>query len=251
MATVDPGKHRRPESVTQAHAGTPFSRAGLLQVPVDEADHWPGWDAPPSLHPDHPSAPVPRVRSETAEQEAARLRAVIVSLSEQLSQMSAYLTENLAPPGAAAAFSAAAGTALVTDSPAARPGRPVTRPARSLTRPARPATRHARPAARPGLPARRHARPVTKPATSTTRPTTGAQGRQARAARKMVALLAALATVGMASGAAELVLHGGPFFIFRANGAGATETGPVENQGPGQPGAPGAHHAPAPPRHAK
>jgi hypothetical protein len=211
MVTVDAGRHRRPESVMQARAGMPLSPAG-----------WPRWDAgSPLMHPDHPSAPVPRVRSETAEQEAARLRAVIVSLSDQLSQMAAHLTEDLAAPA--------------------------TRPTRSITRPARPATRHARPARL----TTRHARPVTKPATSTTRPTTGAQGRQARAARKMVALLAALATVGVASGAAELALHGGPFFIFRANGAGASETGPVENQGPGQPDAPGAHHVPAPPRHAK
>jgi hypothetical protein len=184
------------------------------------------------------------VPSDAAEQEAAYLRAVVLSLSEQLSQVATYLTENLASPGAAAALGAAAGTALVMAPQVTRPERPATRPVRSLTRPAGPPTRHARPA-------RRHARPVTKPATSTTRPTTGVQGRQARAARKMVALLAALATVGAASGAAEFALHGGPFFIFRANGAGATETGPVENQGPGQPDAAGAHHAPAPPKHAK
>jgi hypothetical protein len=233
MTTVDPGKHRRPEAVTQAPAGMPSSPAALLEMPVDA---WPRWDASPSLlHPDHPSAPVPRVRSEAAEEEAARLRAVILSLSEQLGQMAAYLTENLASPGGAAA----------------RPAAPATRPARPLTRPARPATRHARPAGRPALPGRRPARPVTKPAGSTTRPTTGAQGRQARAARKMVALVAALATVGVVTGGTELALHGGPFFIFRANGAGATETGPVENQGPGQPDAPGAHHAPAPPKHAR
>jgi hypothetical protein len=37
-----------------------------------------------------------------------------------------------------------------------------------------------------------------------------------------------------------------PFFVFRANGAGASLTGLKENQGPGQPDAPGAHHrAPA------
>jgi len=239
MTTVDSGRHRRPEPETQAPAGMPSSPAALLEVPVDVAGPWPRWDAPPSLlHPDHPSAPVPRVRSEAAEEEAARLRAVMLSLSEQLSQMAAYLTENLASPGAVAARPAG---------PSARPARP----ARPLTRPARPATRHARPATRPALPGRRHARPVTKPARSTTRPTTGAQGRQARAARKMVALVAALATVGVVTGATELALHGGPFFIFRANGAGATETGPVENQGPGQPDAPGAHHAPAPPKHAK
>ena len=60
----------------------------------------------------------------------------------------------------------------------------------------------------------------------------------------MVALLAVMVTLGVASGATELALHGVPFFVFRANGAGASETGPVENQGPGQPDAPGAHHAP-------
>ena len=174
---------------------------------------------------------------EAAEQEAARMRAVITSLSGQLSQMSAYATENLASPGGApAALAAAATAALVAAPPAALPAGPATRPARPATRPDRPA---------------RPARPVTQPDKSTARPTTGTRGRQALAARKMVALLAALATVGVVSGAAELVLHGGPFFIFRANGAGASETGPVENQGPGQPDAPGAHHVPVSGKHAK
>jgi hypothetical protein len=270
MATVDSGKHRRPEPVTQARAGMPSSPAGLLEVPADAAGlatgdgpdwlggagPWPQWDGPPSLlHPDHPSAPVPRVRSEAAERaaekEAAHLRAVLLSLSEQLSQMADYLAENLTSPGGAQAPAAAAKAAPVTVPGPAHHARPATRPARPLVTPTRPATRHARPATRPALPVRRDVRPVTKPARSTTRPSTGAQGRQARAARKMVALLAALATVGVVSGAAELVLHGGPFFIFRANGAGASETGPVENQGPGQPDSPGAHHVPAPPKHAK
>lgn len=182
MVTVAPGKHRRPD------------------WPPDETGPWSPWGAPPLLHPDHPSAPVPRVRTPPSPgsgpvAEAEHLRAVMVSLADQLGEMAAYIAENLAPP-----------------------------PARPLTRPARPATRHARQA-------------------------TGTQGRQAHAARKMVALLAALVTVGVVSGATELALHGGPFFIFRANGAGATETGPVEDQGPGQPDAPGAHHVPAPRRH--
>lgn len=190
MVTVAPGKHRRP--------GWP---------PIETAP-WPYGEAPPLLHPDHPSAPVPRVRMPPADTEAARLRAVMLSLSEQLSQLAACITEDLGSP----------------------PEAPVTRPAR---------------------PASRHARPVTQPAQAARRPVAGTQGRQARAARKMVALLAALVTVGVVSGATELVLHGGPFFIFRANGAGATETGPVENQGPGQPDSPGAHHAPTPPGHAR
>jgi hypothetical protein len=255
--------------------------------PPSAAGPRPQWAAPPSLlHPDHPSAPVPRVRvplapgagragpgparsqaaeqdaaairqeavaiRAAAEQEAAQLRAVILALSEQLSQMAAYAMENLGSPrGTPAAPAGAATAALRAVPPVAFPAGPAARPARPVTRPARPATRHARPASRPTRPASRHARPVTKPAKSTTRPTTGMQGRQARAARKVVALLAAMVTVGVVSGAAELALHGGPFFIFRANGAGASETGPVEDQGPGQPDAPGAHHAPAPPKHAK
>jgi hypothetical protein len=168
---------------------------------------------------------------EAAERDAANMRAVILSISQQLSEMSAYVTENLGSPGGApTALAGAATAALVAAPPVPMPQAPAARPARPATRPARPATR---------------------PGTSTTRPATGTQGRQARAARKMVALLAAMVTVGVVSGAAELALHGGPFFIFRANGAGASETGPVENQGPGQPDAPGAHHVPAPPKHAK
>ena len=252
--------------------------------PPSGAGPRPRWAAPPSLlHPDHPSAPVPRVRvplapgadragrgparsraaeqdaaailreaaaiRAAAERDAAHLRAVILELSQQLSQMAAYATENLASPKGAQAGAATA--ALLAVPPVAFPAGPATRPARPVTRPTRRATRHARPATRPTRPASRHARPVTKPARSTTRPTTGMQGRQALAARKVVALLAAMVTVGVVSGAAELALHGGPFFIFRANGAGASETGPVEDQGPGQPDAPGAHHVPAPPKHAK
>ena len=61
-------------------------------------------------------------------------------------------------------------------------------------------------------------------------------------ARKVTAALVALTLAGVATGATELVLHGPAFFVFRANGAGASQTGPEEDQGPGQPNAPGAHH---------
>jgi hypothetical protein len=191
---------------------------------------------------------------EAAEKEAAHLRAVILSLSEQLSQMSAYITENLASPGGAPpALTAAATAALVT--------------APQTALPAGPATGPARPAARPTRPASRHARPVTKPGKSSTRPATGTQGRQALAARKMVAPLAALVTVGVArptslagrakpwtaptqkrqtrprqhqamrvataaiatlfafavaAGATELAAHGFKFFVFRQTGTGET-----------------------------
>lgn len=66
-----------------------------------------------------------------------------------------------------------------------------------------------------------------------------------RAARKMFALLAVLVTAGTITGTAQIALHGGRFFIFRENGAGASETGLTDSQFPGHPG------APAPPKHAK
>ena len=65
---------------------------------------------------------------------------------------------------------------------------------------------------------------------------------------KMVATFVAVSVVGVVAGAAEIALHGVPFFVFRANGAGASLTGLKEDQGPGQPDAPGAHRkAPAAP----
>ena len=61
----------------------------------------------------------------------------------------------------------------------------------------------------------------------------------------MFALLAVLVTAGTITGTAQIALHGGRFFIFRENGAGASETGLTDSQFPGHPG------APAPPKHAK
>jgi hypothetical protein len=164
---------------------------------------------------------------EAAEQEAADMRAAVLSMSEQLGRLAAYVTDNFAvPAGTPTALRAGAPAALVAAPPVASP--PV--PAGPAVKPARPATR-----------------PVVKPGKSTAQPATGTRGRQARTARKMAAVLAVAVMVGLVSGGAELALHGGRFFIFRANGAGATETGPTENQGPGQPDAPGAQHAhPAP-----
>ena len=64
--------------------------------------------------------------------------------------------------------------------------------------------------------------------------------------RKMVAAFVTVSVVGVVAGAAEIALHGFPFFVFRANGAGASLTGLKEDQGPGQPDAPEAHReAPA------
>jgi hypothetical protein len=46
----------------------------------------------------------------------------------------------------------------------------------------------------------------------------------------MMAALATLAAVGVIVGTAELATHGPGFFIFRENGAGASETGLTDSQ---------------------
>jgi hypothetical protein len=176
---------------------------------------------------------------EAAEREAAEMRAAILSMSEQLSRMSAYVTGHFPAGGAAAALAAAAPHALAAAPPATLPTHPAPRPAAPGTRP-----RPAAPGTRPGGPAIRAARPVAKPGQPATRPGTS-QGRQVRAGRKMFALLAILVTAGTITGTAQVVLHGGRFFLFRENGAGASETGLTDSQFPGHPG------APAPPKHAK
>jgi hypothetical protein len=51
------------------------------------------------------------------------------------------------------------------------------------------------------------------------------------------------------SGTTEVFLHGFSFFVFRSAGTGATHGGLEENQGPGQPDAPGAHHRHSGSRH--
>jgi hypothetical protein len=62
--------------------------------------------------------------------------------------------------------------------------------------------------------------------------------------RKVVAAFALVFLIGTVTGVTEIAMHGFAFFVFRANGAGASVTGPTEDQGPGQPNAPGARHHP-------
>ena len=173
-----------------------------------------------------------------AELQAARIRAEILKLSADLGGVATSFTEGLlgpakpaTKPAAPAATKAAAPSAT---EPAARLAtKPATKPA---ARPApKPATRSATaPATKPGVSPRR-IKPDTQAAGQT-------KTRQVSAARKVTAALVALTLAGVATGATELVLHGPAFFVFRANGAGASQTGPEEDQGPGQPNAPGAHH---------
>jgi hypothetical protein len=58
----------------------------------------------------------------------------------------------------------------------------------------------------------------------------------------MVAAFAIASVFGAGAGLTELALHGFPFFIFRANGAGASETGPTEPVNPVLPQTPPSHH---------
>jgi len=89
----------------------------------------------------------------------------------------------------------------------------------------------AAPRATPGaIPA---ARPGAKP---------NGKSRQHAAVRVMTIFTAAMVVFALTAGASEVALHGFKFFVFRSTGVG--ETGPnggQEDQGPGQPDAPGAH----------
>jgi hypothetical protein len=167
---------------------------------------------------------------EAAEREAAELRARVDSTYAELSRVAGFLAESLATAPAPVTAPAL---------PGSRPALPGTKQAPPITRPkpARPGT------ARPAHPAPRPARPTIRP----TRPASKPAGRQAKVARKFMAAFVVVSLIGAASGAAELKLHGLPFFIFRANGAGATETGPEEPASPpkaGQPFDPGAKQKP-------
>jgi hypothetical protein len=177
-----------------------------------------------------------------AEREVAEIQAAVLKLSTELSEVASHFTTNLLSPAkpatrpradppavpkaqAAAAVATAPALTEPVAAPTAKPVRPATKPA------ARTASV---PATRPGVSPRR-----SKPATQTDgKP----KNRQINAARKMTAAVAVLALAGAITGATEVALHGPAFFVFRANGAGASLTGPNEDQGPGQPDAPGAHH---------
>jgi hypothetical protein len=150
--------------------------------------------------------------------------------------------ENLASPVTPSAKPAAKPSAELAraDAPAALPAAP-SDAAPSATPAVRPAGRSqretaARAATRPGVSPRRSPKP--KSADTTKR-------RQVSAWRKAVAALVILASIGATISAAEIGRHGYAFFVFRNTGAGAGNPGDLtENQGPGQPDAPGAHHQP-------
>jgi hypothetical protein len=176
-----------------------------------------------------------------AEQQAAKVRAEILRLSADLGGVASSFTESLRSPAPPAAPPKADQAPPKADPPpklrAQAAARPATQPtARPATQPAaKPAARSATPVAtKPGVSLRR-IKPEPKDARKT-------KNRQVSASRKVTAAFVALFVAGVATGVTEVVLHGPAFFVFRANGAGASQTGLTEDQGPGQPNAPGAHH---------
>jgi hypothetical protein len=158
-----------------------------------------------------------------AESQAAEIRATLMTLSAELGGMAAYVTENLA--GSPATEPTIKPAALPVARPVSESG---VRPGDWQERPA--VRRQGGPAAPPA------ARPAGKPK---------GRPRQYAAMRVTVIGTACLLLVALAAGTTEVGLHGWRFFIFRSVGTG--ETGPnglQEDQGPGQPGAPGAHQLP-------
>jgi hypothetical protein len=58
----------------------------------------------------------------------------------------------------------------------------------------------------------------------------------------MSVFAAAMVLFGLTAGSTEIALHGFKFFVFRSAAVGETSgSGLQENQGPGQPDAPGVH----------
>jgi hypothetical protein len=193
-----------------------------------------------------------------AKQQAAEVRANVAKLSAELGGVAAHVTQNLlssalglappvmAPAAAPAIQPAAEPVTWPAAEPAAEPeARPAVKPARHVTKPgtgpaakprSEPAARlRTSPAARP------KGEPVTRPLA---RPAAQPKGRtrQYKAARLLAIFAAVLVVFALVSGGTEVARHGFRFFVFRSTGSG--ETGPNglrEDQGPGQPDAPGVH----------
>ena len=162
---------------------------------------------------------------EAAERDAAELRAAVLSMSGDLGRLAAYVTENLAVPAMPAtrpARPAASPVTLPTAEPSASPAEPPARPAKPAARPAKGDLRN-----------RRQAREADRE---------GSGPRQYFAMRLSRLAVAAMVLFAVTAGSTEIALHGFSFFVFRAAGTGSTpDSGLKEDQGPGQPDAPGTH----------
>jgi hypothetical protein len=165
------------------------------------------------------------------EVQTADLRAAIMTLSAELAGVTGHVTENLLT----SAPSAIQPVTIPVPGPAAEPEQ------------APEATARTEPAAAPKAEAAAKPKPesAAKPATRPAAVPTG-RTRQYAAARFAAIAAAALILFALVSGTTEVALHGYRFFVFRSVGTG--ETGPSglqEDQGPGQPDAPGAHLHPS------
>jgi hypothetical protein len=151
---------------------------------------------------------------QAAEQEAAQLRSALLSMSDELGRVAAYVTENLASPGGVATR-----PAPVALAPARAPGRPdvAPRPARPDAAPRRTPARTARPAARPTT--RSPARPPGKK-----------KGRQQTAFKAARIGVATLVAIAITAGITEFKLHGPEFFVFRQGGTGQTPGSTTDQQ---------------------
>jgi hypothetical protein len=178
------------------------------------------------------SAEAARLR-ESAEREAESMRASLHAMTTELGEVAAFVTKRLTTPDS-----------LVAEpkvDPAKRRADPAESGIETESRPpgSKPGSGRPGAQAKAGTATEPQVEPKSKP-TQAAKPG-GGRARQQRAAKMMVIAVIGLMTLGAVSGTVELFLHGGPFFVFRAQGTGATNVGLQENQGPGQPDAPSAH----------
>ena len=196
---------------------------------------------------------------EAAERDADAMRNSLQAMTSELNEVAAFVTRRLATPDSLiaepkadpAGLGAGAGAAEL-EAKAGEKARPTTTDRPGANRPASTRPAGARPpgsrpaGGRPAVAAKAGA--ITKPEVEPkTRPSPvpaakpGGKSRQQRAARMMMIAFISLFAIGTVSGTIEVFLHGSPFFVFRSQGTGATNVGLQENQGPGQPDAPGTH----------
>ena len=157
-----------------------------------------------------------------AELEAAEIRAAVTKLTADLGGVAAQITENL----------------VSLASPATKPvTRPVVRPATEPTpepgtrSASKPGSRACEPSREPGLRPSPELGRRRRVSLASSWPSASPRSRRQRPC-----------SCRARRGASEVALHGFKFFVFRSTGTGETSgSGLQENQGPGQPGAPGLH----------
>ena len=151
---------------------------------------------------------------ETAEREVDALRSAVKTMSANLNQMAAYITERFAGPGE---------RITVTTAPA-----PVRAPGEA---PSSHKEVGAVEQAAPGPGATGRAMPTTAPARPATRPArrtkTPARPRQYRTLRVCACAIAALVVLALGTGAYQLATRGFTFFAFRSAGTGATDNNAI------------------------